>query len=531
MRKLFYSPVIWLAVTILFTLAFYACRRTSIFSPSGTDGPLSVTTAKKYFKEFTKTAGREVPKKFFTNSADSANSKPNKKYVMWKKAYTSENDQFAFVEAPLYYNQKISAVLSSDGEPIDQGVKRKIFDASLNRLVVYKDKKTGVIGQYIVNYIPDISYLEKHKYDISHNQINKLDKDFTGYIKYMTWDGEPKTILKIKDGKAVSKGRYRTEIINDKNGKTSRSLSGNAAAKEVCETWTEITLVMVCWVMDPEYPNVMECNEHWDFVDYEICHDDGTGYDFCSDPAHFDFPECYNGPNPPTGEGTPPPPTSNDVYNPGQLVISNYGPAIDLQQLFNCFNNVSDIGATYTVRLCVELPDNVDYNRLAGMLMYGGHSYITATKTNGNTTIAQSFGFYPIYEVSNHNSVFYYDNTTWTSKIKDDGGRKNDLYFEKTLSASDFAVFQNTAKSLAVRPYRVLSSNCTDYALDVFNAIVGPDLVVVNDWISPLGYNYGTTPSGLYKKLLLQTYTNTTFPNTSLYAGARQAPAGSGLCP
>lgn len=531
MKKPFYTPIICLAVTILFTLTFHACHKASNISPSNADNSLSLTTAKKYFKEFIKTAGREVPKKFFTNSSDSANAKPNKKYIMWKKAYISQNDQFTFVEAPLYYNQKLSAVLSSDDQPIDQEVKRKIFNASLNRLVVYKDKITGVVGQYIVNYIPDISYLEKHKNDISHNQIDKLDKDFTGYIKYMTWDGEPRIILKIKDGKTVSKGKYKKEIINDKNGKVSRSLYSNTAAKEVCETWTEITVVMLCWVIDPEYPSIYECNEYWDFVDYEICHDDGTGYDFCADPAHFDFPECYNGPNPPTDEGSPPPPTNNDAYNPGRLVISNYGPAIDLQQLFNCFNNVSDIGATYTVRLCVELPDNVDYNRLAGMLMYGGHSYITATKTNGTTTIAQSFGFYPIYEVSNHNSVFYYDNTPFTSKIKDDGGRKNDLYFEKTLSASDFTVFQNTAKSLASRQYRVLSSNCTDYALDVFNTIVGPDLVVVNDWKSPLDYNYGTTPSGLYKKLLFQTYTNYTFPNTALFVGPRLAPTGSGLCP
>ena len=157
MRKQLYTPVICASVIILFVLSFYACRRTSIFSPSETDGSLSVTSAKKYFKGFIKTAGREAPKKFITNSSDSVNLKPNKKYIMWKKAYASQTSLFTFVEAPLYYNQKLSAVLSEDGKPMDQQAKRKIFDASLNRLVVYKDKKTGVIGQYIINYIPDIS--------------------------------------------------------------------------------------------------------------------------------------------------------------------------------------------------------------------------------------------------------------------------------------------------------------------------------------------------------------------------------------
>ncbi len=46
-----------------------------------------------------------------------------------------------------------------------------------------------------------------------------------------------------------------------------------------------------------------------------------------------------------------------------------------------------------------------------------------------------------------------------------------------------------------------------DYALDVYNSILpSSQKVFVNDWIgldgvSQLGFNFGTTPNGLYKKL------------------------------
>jgi hypothetical protein len=450
---------------------------------------------------------------------------------MWQKAYTSQNNQFSFVESPLYYNQKLSSVLGSDDKPTSPEAKRKIFDASLNRLIVYKDKKTGVTGQYIVNYIPDLSYLEKHKYDISHNQINKLDKDFTGYIKYMTWDGEPKLIFRLEKGKVISKANYKKEIISAKNGQKDRKLSGNSiAARSVCYPETEEVIVQFCWVEDPEN-NIEICVEMLTYRQIQVCFD---VFDLCSDPAVAEyFIECYNGPNPPSGPGPlPPGPTDPGYYDPfyPQQIAFISGPVIDLYHLFNCFGNVPDNAAIYTLRLCVDIPSTSMWPMLTNPAnKQPGHTFLTIIKTNGNNSVAQSFGFYPI------DGVYSITDQT-TSKMVNDGGHEYDAYIEKTMYAPDFEELVTLTRSIPPGyPYTINGINSTSHALYLFNSVVRPwssnypPVVVPNSITQPPSGgqdNYGQTANGLYNVLY-----NMASTNNRVYIGTSNAPTGSGLCP
>lgn len=91
---------------------------------------------------------------------------------------------YDFVEIPITSTHKISHTFGITNNPNTKPVaNQKIIDASFDRLIIYKDKK-GKIDQRIISFIPDEAYLTKHKNNISHNSINKLDDDFVGYLHY-----------------------------------------------------------------------------------------------------------------------------------------------------------------------------------------------------------------------------------------------------------------------------------------------------------------------------------------------------------
>ena len=111
---------------------------------------------------------------------------------------------------------------SPNAKPIPN---QKIIDASFDRLVIYKDKR-GKINQRIISFIPDETYLTRHKNNISHNRINKLDKDFDGYLHYKDWDGKVLFVLRIKNGEPVKKYDMRNSVTGNLN-----TLSNNSSAK------------------------------------------------------------------------------------------------------------------------------------------------------------------------------------------------------------------------------------------------------------------------------------------------------------
>ncbi|MGI8950768.1 MAG: hypothetical protein ACR2FN_04185 [Chitinophagaceae bacterium] len=73
-------------------------------------------------------------------------------------------------------------------------------------------------------------------------------------------------------------------------------------------------------------------------------------------------------------------------------------PAEDINKIFNCFNSIPDAGATYSLTLCSDIPNNYDLNTSfvnSPHVGYPGHTFLILTKTNGNTSVTKAFGFYP----------------------------------------------------------------------------------------------------------------------------------------
>lgn len=142
-------------------------------------------------------------------------------------------------------------------------------------------------------------------------------------------------------------------------------------------------------------------------------------------------------------------------------------PEIDVWKYFNCFDGVPSAGATYTVKLCVDIPSNKNPDASsAGAGISAGHSFLTITKSNGTDIVTQSFGFYPKYEPSILDPF-----ASVSSAIKDNGGNEYNAAIEMTISGDQFTQLKNIAISRSTLPYNLGSYNCTSYALDVFNAV------------------------------------------------------------
>lgn len=184
-------------------------------------------------------------------------------------------------------------------------------------------------------------------------------------------------------------------------------------------------------------------------------------------------------------------------------------PEIDVWKFFNCFNTVPSVGAIYIIKLCVDVPSN--NNPGASSTSSGssaGHTFLTVTKSNGDSKITQSFGFYPKSEPS-----FFDPFASVGSAMKDNGGNEYNAAIEMNISEDQFEKIKNNAIVWAVNPYTLSDYNCTNYALDVFNSVrsvpiaIAPYKVVLpgapNPWgeSEPITINIEKSPQMLFFKL------------------------------
>lgn len=193
-------------------------------------------------------------------------------------------------------------------------------------------------------------------------------------------------------------------------------------------------------------------------------------------------------------------------------------PAIDLEKYFNCFNNVPDNGATYTIRLCSDLPVNGDsWPVTSGATP--GHTFLTITKINGNQFVTQSFGFYPI---SGPRSIW----GSCTSKMVDDENHEFNASISMPIDQSQFNTIKNLAMSYVTTDYNLHDFNCSDFALNCFNSVRSTPIEVSDTYRT---INYGTTPNGIYEKL--KDMKDNNHPEASnIFIGVANSPDSYGHC-
>jgi hypothetical protein len=151
-----------------------------------------------------------------------------------------------------------------------------------------------------------------------------------------------------------------------------------------------------------------------------------------------------------------------------EVEYTNSLKVVNIKNVFNCFTLVPNAGATYTIQLCADVP--VNSNPGASMDYLGGvsagHSFLVVTKTNGSSSVTQSFGFYPAQSPSAWSAF-----DPMPSAVKDNGAHEINASITMNISEYQFATVQAGAIAYATNSYVLDSYNCTDYALGVFNSV------------------------------------------------------------
>lgn len=170
---------------------------------------------------------------------------------------------------------------------------------------------------------------------------------------------------------------------------------------------------------------------------------------------------------------------------------------VDPQKMIDCFGTISNVGASYTISIEANLPVDGMPNLTVNPLNFdGGHTFVTLTKTNSNgESITQVMGFYPV------NSIYAGSTLSLASMIVNDQNHKYNASYTINVSSSQFQNALNQAINLSSNNYNLLSFNCTDFALGVFNA-GGGSLNIMPNIYTLFYFNQPTfTPNSLYLKL------------------------------
>jgi hypothetical protein len=170
---------------------------------------------------------------------------------------------------------------------------------------------------------------------------------------------------------------------------------------------------------------------------------------------------------------------------------------IDPKKYTDCFDHIPDGPTTiYSLTIAADLPADgrpdvfFDWSD-----RFPGHAFIELNKSTPAGSVAQRIGFYPntSFKVLTGNYI--------ESKIIDDGGHEYQASYTITVSAADFRAAVAQLNSASTKPYQVSFYNCTDFALQVFNA-AGGNLTIPRHAIPGFEVDGGSnTPQGLYEKI------------------------------
>ena len=197
----------------------------------------------------------------------------------------------------------------------------------------------------------------------------------------------------------------------------------------------------------------------------------------------------------------------SDPNGPTYQDISQAEPPVDLKSLLNCFIQIPDEGATYSVKLCVDIPVNGIWNSSINFSLSPGHTFLTLTKTNGIQSISQSVGFYPIGSGGNP----WNPNATGAFKNNGDPVHEYNAAVTATnLNSTQFYQVINNLLDHENDTYNIFDNNCTTRALEAFNIIVTPpiNVEVFNVYFPhtpaapyPIDFNFSESPQKLYKAI------------------------------
>ncbi len=199
-------------------------------------------------------------------------------------------------------------------------------------------------------------------------------------------------------------------------------------------------------------------------------------------------------------------------------------PSIDLGKMFKCLDNLSSTGATYSISLMTQLPNESDPDDFIWGKS-GGHTFINITKVNGSTTVKQSFGMYP-----GTSALFGGGTAGVDNRFVDDGSEDVDGRMIMSITHAQYLTIKAEALSWVDGVYDMNDQNCVDFALSVFNSVRGSDPIEVEScWTG--GIQYKSMPAKVYKRLdQMKTNGHAEAGNITIALTGMVSPVSAGEC-
>lgn len=180
-------------VLLLFFSVLSSCTGESAGNEFGenTGNKLTVGEAKARFEELAAGGGRRSAKS--TSLVE--------RRAVFKRALLFQTPDAFYVEVPIWSSHRSIALVKAN--KLSNIGKQKVLNRSVDRLVVKKDKATGVISEFIVTYTPSLNYLKKHNSDPPSIYASKSAESFEGFVHYRAWDGSPLYVREYARGVIV----------------------------------------------------------------------------------------------------------------------------------------------------------------------------------------------------------------------------------------------------------------------------------------------------------------------------------------
>ncbi|MES2328765.1 MAG: hypothetical protein V4539_04120 [Bacteroidota bacterium] len=196
--------------------------------------------------------------------------------------------------------------------------------------------------------------------------------------------------------------------------------------------------------------------------------------------------------------------------------------AIDPKKFMDCFGTIPDAGATCSITIATDLPvDGHPETFFNWNEQSPGHSFIELNKSTPYGGVSQDIGFYPNTSLKSLTGDYI------AAKVVDNGGHEYQAKYTITVTPAQFQAAIDKVNSSSYKQYNLEFYNCTDFALDIFNA-AGGNLDIPRHKIPNYEIDGGSnTPQGLYEKIA-QLKSNgvagTTTTQNKEYAGSSKGP-------
>lgn len=176
--------------------------------------------------------------------------------------------------------------------------------------------------------------------------------------------------------------------------------------------------------------------------------------------------------------------------------------------------------------LVADVPDN-EHPQKVWFKKDPGHVFIILERIDTFTQQKQAltWGFYPRHPIS---SIFF---RKVKSELRDNGGHEYNASIQQQLSAEAFAALEQRAIALTQKKYHLNKYNCYDYALELFNGVVGKELLPSSKVKFPLVLGKGGSPCALYATLQTLQKQNIPMGAKAIHFGCFKAPESQLLPP